>query len=124
MHWKDSEATKNADDTFDCVNSDVTVTQLVVAVDGLSVVVKKGGAADQCLNSMGGISMAQRAGSSLTGQNRIRSRWNGLELYNSNNDGDDLREWGDLSHAMTQRLHLGRRLGFWNLRIFWRAGIL
>ena len=38
------------------LNSDVTVTQLVVAVDGLSVVVKKGGAADQCLNSMGGIS--------------------------------------------------------------------
>ena len=47
--WKESEATVNADGyTFDCVNSDVTVTQLIVAVDGLSVIVKKGGAADQC----------------------------------------------------------------------------
>ena len=57
-------------DTFDCVNCDVTVTQLVVAVDGLSVVVKKGGAADQCPNSMGGISMAQLRWDLLTtGQN-------------------------------------------------------
>ena len=41
------------------LSSDITVTQLVVAIDGLSVVVKKGGAADQCISAMGGLSMAQ-----------------------------------------------------------------
>ena len=40
--WKSSEATVNEDGyTYDCVNSDVSVTQLIVAVDGLSVVIKK-----------------------------------------------------------------------------------
>ena len=58
--WKDSEATVASDGyTYNCLNSDITVTQLDVAIDGLSVVVKKGGAADQCLTEMGGISMAQ-----------------------------------------------------------------
>ena len=58
--WKDSEATVGADGyTYSCVNTDVTITQLVVAYDGLSVVMKKGGAADQCVTDMGGLSMAQ-----------------------------------------------------------------
>ena len=96
--WKDSEATRNADGyTFDCLNSDVTVTQLVVAVDGLSVVVKKGGAADQCLNSMGGISMAQlRWVFSDWTESELEA--DGLDLNSTtpNNDGDNLREWGDL----------------------------
>ena len=96
--WKDSEATRNADGyTFDCVNSDVTVTQLVVAVDGLSVVVKKGGAADQCLNSMGGISMAQlRWVSSDWTESELEADGVDLNSTTPNNDGDDLREWGDL----------------------------
>ena len=58
--WKSSEATVGADGyTWSCANSDVTVTQLIVAIDGLSVVVKKGGAADNCISDMGGLSMAQ-----------------------------------------------------------------
>ena len=40
--WKDSEATVGADGyTYSCVNTDVTITQLVVAYDGLSVVMKR-----------------------------------------------------------------------------------
>ena len=58
--WKSSEASVGEDGyTFSCLSSDITVTQLVVAIDGLSVVVKKGGAADQCISAMGGLSMAQ-----------------------------------------------------------------
>ena len=50
--WKNSEATPGADGTYSCLDTDVTVTQLIVAIDGLSVVTKKGGAADQCISSM------------------------------------------------------------------------
>ena len=58
--WKTSEAEAGEDGyTFNCLDSDITVTQLVVAIDGLSVVVKKGGAADQCITEMGGLSMGQ-----------------------------------------------------------------
>ena len=108
--WKDSEATVNADGyTFDCVDSDVTVTQLVVAVDGLSVIVKKGGAADQCLTQMGGISMAQlRWVFSDWTESELEA--DGLDLNSTtpNNDGDDKREWGDLdAPVMTQRLSFG-----------------
>ena len=43
--WKSSEAEAGEDGfTFKCLDSDITVTQLIVAIDGLSVVVKKGGA--------------------------------------------------------------------------------
>jgi phosphate transport system substrate-binding protein len=96
--WKDSEATVASDGyTYNCLNSDITVTQLVVAIDGLSVVVKKGGAADQCLTEMGGISMAQLRW--------VFSDWtedelaaDGLDMNSTtpNNDDDGIREWGDL----------------------------
>ena len=99
--WKESEATVNADGyTFDCVDSDVTVTQLIVAVDGLSVIVKKGGAADQCLTQMGGISMAQlRWVFSDWSESELEA--DGLDMNSTtpNNDGDDKREWGDLDAA-------------------------
>lgn len=99
--WKESEATVNSDGyTFDCVDSDVTVTQLIVAVDGLSVVVKKGGAADQCLTQMGGISMAQlRWVFSDWSESELEA--DGLDMNSTtpNNDGDDAREWGDLDAA-------------------------
>ena len=97
--WKDSEATVSEDGyTYNCLDSDITVTQLVVAIDGLSVVVKKGGAADQCITSMGGLSMAQLRW--------IYSDWTESELeadglvmssITPNNDDDGVREWGDLS---------------------------
>ncbi len=97
--WKDSEATVSDDGyTYNCLDSDITVTQLVVAIDGLSVVVKKGGAADQCITSMGGLSMAQLRW--------IYTDWSESELeadglimssVTPNNDNDGVREWSDLS---------------------------
>jgi len=97
--WKSSEATVGTDGyTYDCVDSDVTVTQLIVAIDGLSVVVKKGGAADQCISSMGGLSMAQLRW--------MYSDWTEAELeadglimssVTPGNDNDGVREWSDLS---------------------------
>ncbi len=102
--WKDSEATVGADGyTWSCANSDVTVTQLVVAIDGLSVVVKKGGAADNCISDMGGLSMAQLRW--------IYSDWSETDLethekgglvmssVTPNNDNDSKREWSDLKDS-------------------------
>lgn len=99
--WKSSEATLGEDGyTYSCVNSDVTVTQLIVAIDGLSVVTKKGGAANQCIAALGGLSMGQLRW--------IFSNWtetaleaDGLVLSSvtPNNDNDDIREWSDLSDS-------------------------
>ena len=55
--WKSSRSAGEDGYTFSCLSSDITVTQLIVAIDGLSVVVKKGGAADQCISR--GVFMAQ-----------------------------------------------------------------
>ena len=102
--WKSSEASVGEDGyTFSCLSSDITVTQLVVAIDGLSVVVKKGGAADQCISAMGGLSMAQLRW--------IFSDWSETDLANHeegglnmasttpSNDDDGIREWSDLDDS-------------------------
>jgi len=99
--WKTSEAEAGEDGyTFNCLDSDITVTQLVVAIDGLSVVVKKGGAADQCITEMGGLSMGQLRW--------IFTDWTESELTDDglnmtsitpNNDDDGVREWGDLGDS-------------------------
>ena len=97
--WKDSEATVASDGyTYNCLNSDITVTQLVVAIDGLSVVVKKGGAADQCLTEMGGISMAQLRWVFSDWTEDELAADGGLDMNSTtpNNDDDGIREWGDL----------------------------
>ncbi len=96
--WKDSEATVASDGyTYNCLNSDITVTQLVVAIDGLSVVVKKGGAADQCLTEMGGISMAQLRWVFSDWTEDELATDGGLDMNSTtpNNDDDGIREWGD-----------------------------
>jgi phosphate transport system substrate-binding protein len=99
--WKSTEASVGSDGyTYDCANSDVTVTQLIVAIDGLSVVVKKGGAADQCISDMGGLSMAQLRWiySDWSEDNLVNHEKGGLDLNSTtpNNDGDGVREWSDL----------------------------
>ncbi|MGB2425825.1 MAG: substrate-binding domain-containing protein, partial [Candidatus Poseidoniaceae archaeon] len=51
--WKDTEATRGDDGyTMDCLAGDTSrsARQIQVAIDGLSVVMKKGGAADVCVN--------------------------------------------------------------------------
>ena len=98
--WKTSEADAGEDGyTFNCLDSDITVTQLVVAIDGLSVVVKKGGAADQCITEMGGLSMGQLRWI-FTDWTESELTENGLNMSSitPNNDDDGVREWGDL-HA-------------------------
>ena len=102
--WKDSEATVAADGyTYSCANSDVTVTQLTVAIDGLSVVVKKGGAADQCITDMGGLSMAQLRWiySDWSEEDLANHEKGGLVMSSTtpNNDGDGVREWSDLHNS-------------------------
>ena len=102
--WKDSEASVGADGyTYSCANSDVTVTQLVVAIDGLSVVMKKGGAADQCVTDMGGLSMAQLRWiySDWSEDDLANHEKGGLDMDSTtpNNDGDGVREWGDLHNS-------------------------
>ena len=97
--WKSSEATKGDDGyTFACESSDVTVTQLIVAIDGLSVVVKKGGAADQCISSMGGLSMAQlRWMYSDWTEADLEADGLNMSSVTPGNDNDGVREWSDLS---------------------------
>ncbi|GIR07791.1 MAG: hypothetical protein CM15mP18_1200 [Methanobacteriota archaeon] len=60
--WKGSEATRGDDGyTMSCLKGDTSLEarQIVVAYDGLSVVVKKGGAAETCVNGMGGLTVDQ-----------------------------------------------------------------
>lgn len=102
--WKSSEASVGEDGyTFSCLSSDITVTQLVVAIDGLSVVVKKGGAADQCISAMGGLSMAQlRWIFSDWSENDLANHEEGGLNMNSttpSNDDDGIREWSDLDDS-------------------------
>ena len=99
--WKSSEADVGTDGyTYKCLDSDITVTQLVVAIDGLSVVVKKGGAADQCISSMGGLSMAQLRWI-YTDWTESELTADGLDMTSvtPNNDNDGVREWSDLSDS-------------------------
>ena len=99
--WKSSEAEAGEDGfTFKCLDSDITVTQLIVAIDGLSVVVKKGGAADQCITEMGGLSMAQLRWI-FTDWSEEDLAADGLEMdsVTPNNDGDGVREWSDLDSS-------------------------
>ena len=102
--WKSSVATVGADGyTFSCLSSDITVTQLIVAIDGLSVVVKKGGAADQCISSMGGLSMAQLRWvfTDWSEEDLANHEKGGLDMNSTtpSNDGDGVREWSDLDDS-------------------------
>ena len=102
--WKSSEATVGEDGyTFSCLSSDITVTQLIVAIDGLSVVVKKGGAADQCISAMGGLSMAQLRWvfTDWSEEDLANHEEGGLDMNSTtpSNDDDGVREWSDLDDS-------------------------
>ena len=101
--WKDSEATMDSDGyTYNCLDSNVTVTQMIVAIDGLSVVIKKNGAADQCISSMGGLSMSQLRWiySDWSEDDLANHAEGGLDMNSTtpNNDGDGVREWSDFAN--------------------------
>ena len=98
--WKDSEATMGDNGQYSCLKGDtsITVTQLVVAFDGLSVVVKQGGAADQCISGLGGLSAAQlRWVFSANTSAELSAQGLDVSSIAPNDDQDGVREWSDLS---------------------------
>ncbi|MEC7254738.1 MAG: substrate-binding domain-containing protein, partial [Candidatus Thermoplasmatota archaeon] len=91
--WKETEATRGDDGyTMDCLAGDTSrsARQIQVAIDGLSVVMKKGGAADVCVNThLGGLTV-----------NQLRWMFSAeadTGYTPANDDGDAVKEWSDLS---------------------------
>ncbi|CAK0866536.1 unnamed protein product [Prorocentrum cordatum] len=96
--WKTSEAQLLDDGyTYECLESGNRVTQIMVAIDGLAVAVKKDGAAHTCINTTRGLTLAQLRW--------IFSDWSDAELENDgvstascvpNMDDNAVKEWSDL----------------------------
>jgi|TARA_B100001248_G_scaffold5570_1_gene3961 phosphate transport system substrate-binding protein len=86
---------------FNCKSSDIELTQVPIAMDGITIVLKRGGGAEQCVESIGGLSVAQLRWifSDWTEDDLVYSQEGGLELSSitPNNDGDGVREWSDFS---------------------------
>jgi len=101
-NWKATETQDGIDSNgqLECGVGDtsITVTQLVVAVDGLSVVAKKGGNADTCINNLGGLTTAQlRWIFSDESDSALNSAGLDMSSVVPNNDNDNTKEWSDLS---------------------------
>jgi phosphate transport system substrate-binding protein len=97
--WKAEEATSYGNGVYHCLKGDtsIQVTQLPVGLDGLSVVVKKGGAADTCVSTMGGLTVDQVRWiySDYTAAELVATGWDSNSLANS--DGDDSTHlWSEL----------------------------
>ena len=97
--WKAEEATSYGNGVYHCLKGDtsIQVTQLPVGLDGLSVVVKKGGAADTCVSGMGGLTVDQVRWiySDYTAAELVATGWDSNSLANS--DGDDSTHlWSEL----------------------------
>ena len=100
--WKDTERSVAEDGyTMDCLVGDTSrsARQIVVAFDGLSVVMKKGGAAETCVNGMGGLTPDQLRWmfSAETAAELVAA---GLDMstVTPNADGDDsTHKWSELS---------------------------
>ena len=97
--WKAEEATSYGNGVYHCLKGDtsIEVTQLPVGLDGLSVVVKKGGAADTCVSGMGGLTVDQVRWiySDYTAAELVATGWDSNSLANS--DGDDSTHlWSEL----------------------------
>ncbi|CAK0836955.1 unnamed protein product, partial [Prorocentrum cordatum] len=96
--WKSSEAQLMDDGyTYECLGSGNRVTQTMVAVDGLAVAVARGSAANACIETIGGLTLAQLRW--------IFSDWSDAELQADgvsiasiapSADGDSIKEWSDL----------------------------
>ena len=99
--WKTSEADRSVDGyTMQCLKGDSSrlVKQIVVAIDGLSVVMKKGGAAETCVNSMGGLTTDELRWifSDMTAAQLTAEGWSGI----ANSDGDDsTHKWSELDSS-------------------------
>ena len=112
--WKAIEASRQGNTrNYTCANSDVEVTQIPIALDGITVIVKRGGAAAECIERLGGLSIAQLRWiySDWTDEDLTYSSEADLDMASvtSNNDGDTNREWSDLSDdpaCSTQSINL------------------
>ncbi len=100
--WKTSEASVRSDGyTYDCLKGDTSrsAVQISIAADGLSVVVKKGGAAETCISGLpgGGLSVDQARWiwSDYTAAELTASGWDSSALANSDND-DSTHLWSEL----------------------------
>ena len=100
--WKATEASRDADGfTMSCLAGDTArqAAQLQVAIDGLSVVMKPGGAAQACVVAMGGLTISQLHWifSSNTTAEIATIHGESASAVVSNDDGDSTKEWSDLS---------------------------
>ena len=101
--WKATETQDGVDANgqVECAVGDtsITVTQLVVAVDGLSVVTKKGGAADMCIQQMGGLTVAQlRWIFSAETATELTAAGLDMSSVTPNGDNDDsTHKWSELN---------------------------
>lgn len=98
--WMYPEATYAGNGFYNCFAGDSSrsTIQIEVAIDGLSVITKKGGAAARCVQSLGGLTTDQlRWIYSSYGSAALNATgWNPSALANS--DGDDSTHlWSELS---------------------------
>ena len=99
--WKATEANRGDDGyTMDCLVGDTSrsARQIVVAMDGLSVVMKKGGAAETCVNGMGGLTVNQLRWM-FSAETAAELTADGLDMsaVTPNGDNDDTtHKWSEL----------------------------
>ena len=98
---------------FSCKPSDIVLTQMPIAMDGVTLIVARGGDADRCVQSIGGLSVAQLRWiySDWSESDLVYSQFGGLDLSSvtPNNDDDGVREWkdlGDTSDCLDQEISL------------------
>lgn len=98
---------------FSCKPSDIVLTQMPIAMDGVTLIVARGGDADRCIQSIGGLSVAQLRWiySDWSETDLVYSQFGGLDLSSvtPNNDDDGVREWkdlGDTSDCLDQEISL------------------
>ena len=84
-----------------------------IAMDGVTLIVARGGDADRCVQSIGGLSVAQLRWiySDWSESDLVYSQFGGLDLSSvtPNNDDDGVREWkdlGDTSDCLDQEISL------------------
>ena len=85
--WKSTEATVGSDGfTYTClIGTKPKAVQIDVAIDGITVIVKKGSLADTCIKALGGLTFAQLRWiySSYTASKLTATGWPATALANS-----------------------------------------
>jgi len=98
--WKDSEATQVQGYIYECLEPGDTArsaTQIDVAIDGLTVAVKEGGAAWECVQILGGLTPDQLRWiySDYTDSELEKTGWDPLSLKNSDRNSQT-HLWSEL----------------------------